>query len=48
MSFHHPLMHNNFTKSDMNQVNKLIKSKNLILTQSKKVKEFENKWSRWL
>ena len=48
MSFHHPLMHNNFTKSDMNQVNKLIKSENLVLTQSKKVKEFENKWSKWL
>ena len=48
MSFHHPLMNNNFTKSDMKEVNKLIKSKNLILTQSKKVKEFEDKWSKWL
>ena len=48
MTFHHPLMHNNFTNSDMKEVNKLIKSKSLVLTQSKKVKEFENKWSRWL
>ena len=28
--------------------NKLIKNKDLILTQSKKVSEFEQKWSKWL
>ena len=41
-------MHNNFAKSDMDAVRKLIKNKNLILTQSKKVLEFEKKWSKWL
>ena len=41
-------MHNNFLSSDMDSVRKLIKNKNLILTQSKKVLEFENKWSKWL
>ena len=48
MKFKHPLMANNLTHSDMNEVKKIIKNKNLILTQSNKVKEFENKWSKWL
>ena len=48
MKINHPLMHNNFLKSDMSAVRKLIKDKNLVLTQSKKVLEFEKKWSRWL
>jgi len=48
MNLNHALMDNNFTKSDMNSVSKLIKQKNIILTQSKKVKEFENKWSKWV
>ena len=48
MKFKHSLMSNNLTKSDMNEVKKFINHKNIILTQSKKVKEFEKKWSRWL
>ncbi len=48
MKFNHPLMENNFTRSDMNAVSKVIKKKNLILTQSKNVKQFEKKWSKWL
>ena len=48
MKFKHSLMSNNFTKSDMNEVKKFINHKNITLTQSKKVKEFEKKWSRWL
>ena len=48
MKINHPLMHNNFIKSDMDSVRKLIKNKNLILTQSKNVIEFEKKWSKWL
>ena len=48
MKFNHPLMHNNFTKSDMQSVEKLLKKKNIILTQSDKVSEFEKKWSKWL
>ena len=48
MKFYHPLMHNNFEGSDMKAVIKLIRRKNIILTQSKYVKLFEKKWSNWL
>ena len=45
--FNHPLMYNNFSKSDVNCVIKFLKNNN-ILTQNKKVYEFEKKWSQWL
>ena len=48
MQFSHPLMHDNFTKADINAAIKLFKQKNKILTQSKYVKQFEEKWSKWL
>ena len=48
MKFNHPLMHHNFTKSDMNAAIKLLKSKNIVLTQSENVKKFEENWSKWL
>ena len=48
MKFSHPLMHNNFSKTDIRSVIKLLKQKNLILTQSKFVRAFEKKWSQWL
>ncbi len=48
MKFSHPLMHDNFTKSDINSVIKLLKQKSKILTQSKHVRQFELKWSKWL
>ena len=48
MTIKHPLMHNNFSKSDFSEVKKLFNKKNPILTQSKKVSEFEKKWSKWL
>ena len=48
MKLNHALMDNNFTKSDMISVINLVKKKNIILTQSKKVKEFEKKWSKWV
>ena len=48
MKFYHPLMHNNFTNTDMGAAIKMLKIKNEILTQSKYVKMFEKKWSRWL
>ena len=48
MKFSYPLMHNNFTQSDMTAVIKLLKQKKRILTQSKYVKEFEDRWSKWL
>lgn len=45
--FNLPLMEDNITKSDLDSVIKFIKKKP-ILTQSKKVIEFEKKWSNWL
>ena len=42
-----PLMEDNNTTGDLKEVTKLIKKKP-ILTQSKKVLEFEKKWSKWL
>jgi len=48
MKFSHPLMHNNFTNSDMREAIKLFKQKGKILTQSKNVLKFEKKWSEWL
>jgi CDP-6-deoxy-D-xylo-4-hexulose-3-dehydrase len=47
-NFKHPLMENNFTKSDINLVIKLLKKKNVILTQSTNVLKFEKTWSKWL
>ena len=45
----HPLMHNNFSKEDISSVIRFLRqNKNVILTQSKKVREFEKKWSKWL
>ena len=41
-------MKNNFTRSDMNAIKKVINTKNLVLTQSKNVRQFENRWSKWL
>ena len=43
----HSLMENNFTNKDINEVIKFLKTNN-ILTQNKKVIEFEKKWSKWL
>lgn len=48
-NFFHPLMDNNITNSDINEIkNFLIKNKKKIFTQSSKVKFFENAWSKWL
>ena len=44
----HKLMHNNFDKNDFKEVKKLLNQTNPVLTQSKKVEEFEKKWSKWL
>ena len=47
--FSHSLMDNNITKEDVtNVINFLKKNKNRIFTQSRKVAEFEKKWSKWL
>ena len=41
-------MNNNFTNQDIGAVKKFLKNKDTILTQSKKVEEFEKRWSKWL
>ncbi len=46
-SFGHPLMENNISKNNINELIKFLKTYP-ILTQNKKVREFENKWSKWL
>lgn len=43
-----PLMKNNILSSDLKLVSTYISKKDPILTQSKKVKEFELSWSKWL
>ena len=48
MNFNHKLMNNNYTNKDIGAVKKFLKNKDIILTQSKKVQEFEKKWSKWL
>ena len=48
INFNHKLMKNNITRSDITMVRKFLRKKNVILTQSDKVKQFENKWSKWL
>jgi len=48
MKFNHKLMNNNYTNQDIGAVKNFLKNKDVILTQSKKVEEFENKWSKWL
>ena len=48
MKFNHQLMNNNYTNKDIGAVKKFLKNKDVILTQSKKVQEFEKKWSKWL
>tara|TARA_B100000963_G_C22634943_1_gene677105 strand:+ start:1736 stop:2902 length:1167 start_codon:yes stop_codon:yes gene_type:complete len=41
-------MNNNFTENDIAVLRRFLKNKDVILTQSKKVEEFEKKWSKWL
>ena len=48
MKINHKLMNNNFSNSDIAEVKNFLKNKNIVLTQSKKVEEFEKKWSKWL
>ena len=48
MKFTHQLMNNNYTNKDISAVKKFLKNKDVILTQSTKVQEFEKKWSKWL
>ena len=43
-----PLMRNNILRTDLDEIIKYLKKKDPILTNGKKVKEFEEKWSKWL
>jgi len=47
-NFHHKLMFNNIELQDLKKVKIFLNKENIILTQSKKVLEFEKKWSKWL
>ena len=46
-NFFHPLMHDNFNDKDFKSLINFLKKKP-ILTQNKKVKNFEKEWSKWL
>ena len=46
--FQHKLMQNNYNKQDFLAIKKLLNKRDIVLTQSKKVEEFERKWSKWL
>jgi CDP-6-deoxy-D-xylo-4-hexulose-3-dehydrase len=47
--FNHPLMENNITSADVNEVINFLKNnKNKIFTQSTQVTKFEKNWSNWL
>ena len=47
-NFSHPLMDDNILPKDLKEVKNFLNKKNIILTQSKYVKKFENEWSKWL
>ena len=47
-NFQHKLMFNNIELQDLKKVKIFLNKENIILTQSKKVLEFEKKWSKWL
>lgn len=46
--FKFPLMRNNISRNDLNKLISYLKKPNPHLTQSKKVREFEKSWSKWL
>jgi len=48
MNINYPLMRNNITREDLNLLIKYLKQKDPMLTQSKNVESFEQKWSKWL
>tara|TARA_B100000989_G_C19497838_1_gene452887 strand:- start:250 stop:1440 length:1191 start_codon:yes stop_codon:yes gene_type:complete len=43
-----PLMRNNILREDLDKIIKYLKKNDPILTNGKKIKEFEEKWSKWL
>jgi len=48
MNLNWPLMKNNITQADLNEVIKYLSQDNPILTHSKQVQAFEEEWSDWL
>ncbi len=47
-NFNYPLMKNNITSNDIGSIINFLKQNEPILTQSSKVKKFEQEWSKWL
>ncbi len=43
-----PLMKNNISRTDLDEIINYLKKEDPILTQGKKVEEFEKRWSKWL
>ncbi len=43
-----PLMRNNILREDLDKIIRYLKGNDPILTNGKKVREFEDKWSKWL
>ncbi len=43
-----PLMHNNITRADLDKVIEYLSQDELMLTQAKQVRQFEQEWSDWL
>jgi CDP-6-deoxy-D-xylo-4-hexulose-3-dehydrase len=43
-----PLMEDNIVREDLDAVIEFLKGDNLVLTQSRNVREFEREWSEWL
>lgn len=46
--FEYPLMKNNISSDDLRKISNFLQKENIILTQSKNVEKFEEKWSDWL
>ena len=44
----YPLMQNNIDLNDIKVLKNFLNAKNIKLTQGKKVREFEKKWSKWI
>lgn len=47
-NFDWPLMRNNISRADLDEVIRFLKQDDPILTQSTQVREFEKEWSEWL
>lgn len=48
MNLSWPLMENNITRKDLNEVIRYLRQEDPLLTHGRKVRAFEEEWSRWL